>query len=151
MTPLSSVATTASWKQDFRFDAIGLNPDLQNQVEATLAAEKDQQIDAQLSTHWTLRDDTLTRPLAELVHWVRGVHAAAGVIDPRTDQQLIARILDSMGLWDIPQPKGNWGRARFMARFLAGYGRLVMKAAWHQGTGARYIYSAATLDRVRLQ
>lgn len=120
-----------------------LNPELQHEVEMALAAEKAEQMDAQLSTHWTFADPALTRPLADLVGWVRGVHTQAGVVDERTDRQLAARLLDSMGLWDCPAPTGTWGRTRYMTRFVAGYGRLAMKAAWHMGTNLHYLYRDA--------
>ncbi len=66
-----------------------------------------------------------------------GLHEWARFTDVATDKQIAARILKSFGLWNVPEPHGVWGGARFLTRFLAAYGRFFFRADYIRGRTRR--------------
>lgn len=125
--------TTTHWKATFKLNALDLNQDMVYSADAAITTEDRNELDRGIAAHWLLRDPMYTGQLQELTNAARAVHSSAGVVDERTDSQLVASILMALHLWDEKEPTGVWGHGRFMAKFLAAYGRFMFRAEFVKG------------------
>ena len=112
---IQGAAPMALRASDFRLHALDLNPDLAAPLTGAGLAPGE---------HWILQDSNYRSIMADLVNTVRGMQRAADTIDERSDGQVCMHLLQSMRLWDCAKPAGQWGNARFMARFLVTFSRL---------------------------
>jgi len=131
-TPLT--AGTGQRTTDFRLHALDLNPGLLTQANGDRLAEILAFHQAQADSHWLLRNPAYHDIMGDLVQTVREIQRLGSMEDVRTDAMLAADLLKGMGLWDHPQPHGQWGSARFMAKFIVAYARLYLHAKAFEGS-----------------
>lgn len=133
MTATALTNSSASWKAAVTFHALDLNFDLVDSADKEISAESKAELEAQIASHWIFADPIFADRVVAVVETARAVHSSAGYADDRSDKELAARILQHMGLWDEPKPHGVWGSSRFLAKFLAAYGRYMFKAEFVKG------------------
>lgn len=120
---------------DFRLHALDLNRDLANVANGTAEELSSQQ--TQPETSWLLTDPNYVSAIQDLVLTVRETQRLTNTLDSRSDAVLSADILKAMGLWNHPQPTGQWGNARFMVRFLTAFTRFYFPAKAEEGRQQR--------------
>ena len=139
MTNKTDSLTTCSGLRgaDFRMHAIDLNPGLvapdQGEELRELLAFKE----LQAKEHWLLCNADYMAFMTDATHTVREIQRLSNITDMRSDAMLSADLLKEMGLWDAPEPKGQWNNARFIARFLVAFTRLYLHAKSQEGSQIR--------------
>lgn len=131
-TPLT--AGTGQRTTDFRLHALDLNPGLLTQADGDRLADILAFHQAQADSHWLLRNPVYHVMMGDLVQTVREIQRLGSMEDVRTDAVLAADLLKGMGLWDQAQPRGQWGNARFMAKFIVAYARLYFHTKAFKGS-----------------
>jgi len=131
-TPLT--VGTGQRPSDFRLHALDLNPGLLTQANGDRLADILAFHQAQADSHWLLRNPAYHGIMGDLVQTVREIQRLGSMEDVRTNAVLAADLLKGMGLWDQPQPQGQWGNARFMAKFIVAYARLYLHAKAFKGS-----------------
>lgn len=130
---------------EFRQNALDLNPGIVEDCDGQQIRELQTTQQAQANAHWLLHSTDYATTLQDLVATVRQIQRYAGLSDGRSDQVLTADLLKEMGLWDHPQPTGQWGNARFMIKFLVAFSRLYLRAKTHEGIQHRIFDEQAKL------
>lgn len=138
-TEREQAAGGSSYREQLVLHGLDLNAGMVDDVDRDLMSAKQSELDEAIKAHWIFDDATFKSTLDDMVKSVRAVHAAAGVHDDRSDTQIAARILESLELARCEKPVGVLGIARFMTRLLYGYGRLKMRAAFHEGGRGRHL------------
>jgi hypothetical protein len=128
--------------EDFRLDAIALEPDLRALAREPLPGGQPAD-----HKHWTLTDPNFMGPMRDLVASVRELQQLAQINDPSDDVALANRLLQHMGLWDHVKPVGQWGNARFMCKFLVAYARIYMVSCVHIGRRKGLVANGAHASR----
>lgn len=136
-TPLT--AGTGQRPSDFRLHALDLNPGLLTQANGDRLADILAFHQAQADSHWLLRNPAYHDIMGDLVQTVREIQRLVSMEDVRSDAMLAADLLKGMGIWDHPQPQGQWGNARFMAKFLVAYARQYLHAKAYEGSQIRQL------------
>lgn len=131
-TPLT--VSTGQRPSDFRLHALDLNPGLLTQANGDRLADIVAFHQAQVDSHSLLRNPVYHGMMGELVQTVREIQRLGSMEDVRTDAVLAADLLKGMGRWDQAQPRGQWGNARFMAKFIVAYARLYFHAKALEGS-----------------
>lgn len=140
-TPLT--AGTGQRTTDFRLHALDLNPGLLTQANGDRLAEVLAFHQAQAESHWLLRNPAYHDIMSDLVLTVREIQRLGSMEDVRSDAMLAADLLKGMGIWDHPQPQGQWGNTRFMAKFLVAYARQYLHAKAYEGSQIRHLRKTA--------
>ena len=129
--------STGPRASDFRMHTLDLNPDLIEASDAELLTQVLTEQHAKAQAHWLAHDEDYSMLMADLVKSVRRVQLTNHQTDIRSDAILFADLLKEMKVFDLPKPAGQWGNARFMAKFLVGYARLRFVTAAHEGAALR--------------